>query len=316
MFFASYFVFAESNNLGNIVYPIMELGDCQSKEDCRVFCDQLENMESCVNFAQNNNLISIGEAVKARKIAKLKKGPGKCATYDSCEQYCEDEDNIKECLLFAQKYNLMSREELEKANKIVELFEKRKTPKGCKIKKECEAYCERIENFEECFSFAKEAGLLSSDEIEKIEKALKVNSSNCDLDGFCLEKDVHSKSTGSSRNDVDGSYSELPVDSSYNSKLPEQLLENAQGDDNTDASEKISPENNIDKTPIPSVVERDLFSENNISNTDSSKDSLTNECMKEIYGSDVLEKIASGSFVVPIDMKERIDLCVVEKNAI
>lgn len=306
IFFASYFVFAQNNNLKNISYPILELGNCQSREDCRAFCDKLENMERCLSFAQNNNLSTIEETIKAKKIVKMKKGPGKCVTYDFCEQYCENENNTKECLLFAKKNNLMSLDELDEANKVIGYIEKGKTPKGCKTKKECEIFCDNQKNFEECFSFAKEKGLLNVDEIEKAEKALKANSD--------FKNNAPSSSSESNKNGAGSSYSELPVDSSYNPKSSDQILKNNQEKNNADSSLQVLPENNKSQSPKLPDGERDLFSENNNSNTDASNNSFANECMKEIYGSDVLEKIVSGSFAPPSDMKEKIDLCVQEKN--
>ena len=38
-----------------IVYPVKELGGCADKDTCKVYCEEPGNMQSCLNFAENNN---------------------------------------------------------------------------------------------------------------------------------------------------------------------------------------------------------------------------------------------------------------------
>ncbi len=156
----------------DIVFPVQELGNCKNQKDCRTYCDKPQNIEVCVSFAEEHNLISNEEAKKAKAfINSGKKGPGGCNSKDACEEYCDDSSNIEECVDFAEKNNLMSQDELEEAKKVKEALKKgAKLPGGCKTKKECEKYCSDDKNFEECVSFAEKAGFILKEEAEMAKK--------------------------------------------------------------------------------------------------------------------------------------------------
>ena len=42
----------------DIVHPVAQLGNCKSETECRLYCDNPENMELCLVFAKKHNLIS------------------------------------------------------------------------------------------------------------------------------------------------------------------------------------------------------------------------------------------------------------------
>lgn len=171
-----YFAIA-SAQIENIKFPVEELGGCTSKENCHKYCELPGNMQTCLNFAEKNGLMSKEELSEARKfIAAGGKGPGGCTSKESCESYCNDGGNIRECVSFAEKNGLMSQEELVEARKIVKALDSgAKLPGGCRNKQECEAYCSggNPNNMKECIEFARTAGLMSEREIEESEKILK-----------------------------------------------------------------------------------------------------------------------------------------------
>ena len=72
-------VFAQGIAEGDIQYPIIELGGCEDQMDCGFYCDKQENMQACINFAEENNLMSEGEIEIAKNfIAAGSNGPGSC----------------------------------------------------------------------------------------------------------------------------------------------------------------------------------------------------------------------------------------------
>ena len=102
----SFFVIAEAKSESDIQFPITELGSCKDKAGCKNFCDNKENIEKCVSFAKEHNLISPEEAEKAERFAQIGKGPGGCEGR-ACETYCEDLSHADECLSFAKKHRFI-----------------------------------------------------------------------------------------------------------------------------------------------------------------------------------------------------------------
>lgn len=159
----------------DIQYPIKELGGCKNKSDCKKYCDNPKNIESCLDFAEKQNLMSEGELESAKKfIASGKKGPGGCTTKDSCENYCNDLKNIDECLTFAEKSGIMGQKEFEEAKKVKLALEKgAKLPGGCTNKKGCDDYCSNSDNIEECVNFAETAGFMPEEELREAKKVVE-----------------------------------------------------------------------------------------------------------------------------------------------
>lgn len=156
-----------------IKYPIAELGNCADKASCGAYCDKPKNEESCLNFAEQNNLMSKEEVKVAKNfIASGDKGPGGCTSKESCESYCDDVSRIDECVSFAEKNNLMPPEELAEAKKIQAAVARGVKPPPCKNKEQCDAYCEDSDHMEECINFATEAGFIQGKELEDAQKML------------------------------------------------------------------------------------------------------------------------------------------------
>ncbi|MBM3251016.1 MAG: hypothetical protein FJZ07_02165 [Candidatus Nealsonbacteria bacterium] len=158
----------------DIVFPVAELGGCESETECKSYCDNPENMEVCISFAEKHNLISKSELEKAKKfIAIGKQGPGNCDSAASCEAYCNDITNIEECLAFAEQSGLMPPEELAEARKVKAALDAGAVlPGGCSTKDQCEVYCENPNNMEECLAFGEAAGLIPPEELAEAKKVL------------------------------------------------------------------------------------------------------------------------------------------------
>ena len=160
--------------LAAIQFPVAELGNCGSKEECKTYCDEPDNIEACISFAEENNLMPAKEIEHAKKfLAAGAKGPGGCTSKNSCESYCNNPDNIETCVTYAEENGLMDGEELAEARKVRDAIRKGVKPPPCGGKKECDAYCESPENMPACIEFASAAGLMSEEEQRNAQQMLQ-----------------------------------------------------------------------------------------------------------------------------------------------
>lgn len=173
----------------SISYPVAELNNCQDREDCRQYCDNLAHTKDCLDFAESNNLFASAELEEARKVVNaLEQGletPGNCQSKTECHAYCSEGGNARECLNFGKEVGLLSQEEITEAEKIIPFLEKGETPGGCGCKAECEAYCSGDEHKEECIAFALKAGLMTEEEAELVEKTGGKGPGGCQSEEEC-----------------------------------------------------------------------------------------------------------------------------------
>ncbi len=161
-------------DISDVKYPVSQLGNCKSETECRSYCDKPENVEACLNFAEQNNLMPKEEIEMAKKFAAAgNKGPGGCTGKDSCETYCNDISHIDECVSFAEQNNLMPPDELHEAQKVRDAIKRGVKPPACGSKKSCDSYCEDPSHMEECITFASEAGLMDNKELGDAQKMLQ-----------------------------------------------------------------------------------------------------------------------------------------------
>ena len=98
--------------LAKISYPISDLGNCDSRDACKLYCDVAENRDACFAYAQKTGLMT-KEKVNAAKLVLSKKGPGSCGSREECLTYCSDSSHQDECLAFAQSHNVLGRDRTE-----------------------------------------------------------------------------------------------------------------------------------------------------------------------------------------------------------
>ena len=165
---------AAANPLATLNYPIKELGDCASEKACKTYCESSANMERCIVFAEEHNLLPREEIARGKKFIEVVKGgggPNGCKTENECESYCNDVSHINECVAFAEEHNFLGEKELAEAKKVKAVIDSgKKFPGDCRNKKACEAYCQSPDNIDECFAFAKETGFMSEEELKQAEK--------------------------------------------------------------------------------------------------------------------------------------------------
>ncbi|HEX9722064.1 MAG TPA: hypothetical protein VGA53_02265 [Candidatus Paceibacterota bacterium] len=187
----AYAVFAQEEP--DIEFPVAELGNCQSKEECKAYCDEIEHIAQCVDFAERHGLMHGVELEEAKKVAHaLSQGaqlPGGCRGKEECEVYCSEPTHIEECLAFAEAAGFMSAEELEDARRVAPLMARGEMPGGCRSREECEAYCSQDSHTEECVTFFQKAGFMTAEEAEMFRKTGGRGPGDCkgreECDAFC-----------------------------------------------------------------------------------------------------------------------------------
>ncbi|MBI2042386.1 MAG: hypothetical protein HYT21_01355 [Candidatus Nealsonbacteria bacterium] len=154
-------------------FPVAELGNCQSEGECRDYCEIPANAEPCLDYAEEHNLLSREEIDGARQMLSLVeggRGPGGCRGEQECENYCDSPDNMEECIVFARDNGLLAPDELEEIEMVLQAIRQGATPPDCRGKTECDEYCSRPENLEECIEFGTAAGFIAPEEAEMIRK--------------------------------------------------------------------------------------------------------------------------------------------------
>ena len=108
-----------SSNPFDIQFPVKELGNCKDQATCKVYCDEPQNSDACLAFAEKNNLMPKEDIEMAKKFKdKGLVGPGGCKGQAECDTYCGNPDNMSECISFAEKNDLMPPEQLKEARKV------------------------------------------------------------------------------------------------------------------------------------------------------------------------------------------------------
>ena len=174
----------------DIVFPVAELEECANEQQCREYCDDSANIDQCLAFAEQYNLLSSTEIERARKFQNVGgMGPGGCTSEVECRTYCDDISNIEECLAFAEQNGFMDERELEEARRVAEaLRQGAQLPGGCTSKDECETYCGDPENMRECIVFAEQAGFISEEELREAKQVLRALDAGVSFPGGCRGK--------------------------------------------------------------------------------------------------------------------------------
>jgi len=176
-FFALSILFIGSVNAQNpfnIEFPIPELGNCSSIEDCRAYCDEPTNGQACFEWAQDQG-IDVGSRVEVPNEG----GPGGCRGHEECEAYCSQPTNEVECIEFAVESGHITPEEAQRAL--------RGGPGGCRGEEECDAFCSQPANDAVCIEFAVENGRITSEEAQR---ALRGGPGGCrgheECEAYCM----------------------------------------------------------------------------------------------------------------------------------
>lgn len=164
------FVVIHAQNPFEISYPVVELGNCASQEECKAYCDNSDNHVVCMDWAASHGFATEGEANRVRVMREIQEtgempdsyGPGGCKTPQECDAFCRIEENLRMCLQYSVANGYMPQEEMDK---IIAKAEKG-GPGGCKSKQECDSFCKNPDNVEQCMSFVVEEGKITREEAD------------------------------------------------------------------------------------------------------------------------------------------------------
>ena len=112
---------------------------------------------------------------------------GGCTDREDCEEYCNDDANIDACIAFAEANGLLEEEDRERFEKFKEIGQT--GPGGCTTMRECEAYCDSLQNVNECLAFAEEHGFLDDEDLEDARMVQQALQNGASLPGGCTDKD-------------------------------------------------------------------------------------------------------------------------------
>lgn len=184
----------EALALGSIVIDDAGPGGCDSQESCHAYCEDIGNIQECIAFAEEHDILPEDELKVAQRVAAAVESgvelPGGCSTKEECEMYCENPANIGQCLAFAEETGFLTGEELEEARKIADYVDAGgELPGGCISKDQCEAYCDSDAHIDECVAFAIDAGFVSDEEAEMMRKTGGRGPGGCrgqdECEAFC-----------------------------------------------------------------------------------------------------------------------------------
>ncbi len=175
-------------------------GGCTGKDACEQYCNEINNIDKCISFAEKNNLLPPAELEEAKKVqAAIARGvkPPPCGNKNACDAYCEEPEHMEECITFGAEAGFIQGKELEDAQKMLQAIKKGVKPPPCKGKEACDEYCSTPENMEVCMNFAMEAGFMNEQEktdSQKMLQAIKkgVKPPNCkgkeECDVYCSQE--------------------------------------------------------------------------------------------------------------------------------
>jgi hypothetical protein len=146
--------FAQTEGTAGATFPIVELGNCESREACKLYCDEATHKDACFAYAKKVGLMS-SEKIEAAKKILSKKGPGGCNSKDSCKAYCADSAHAEECLTFAESHKIITTEKVDLIKRVVQ----GEAPGACKSPQTCKMYCSDPAHRDECRAFAEANGL-------------------------------------------------------------------------------------------------------------------------------------------------------------
>ncbi len=147
--------------LNQLTFPIPELGNCASREECKEYCDNPANREACQSFAEEQGLVEPKEppAELEFPIAEL----GNCASVEECDAFCRRPENKDKCLEYAKATDMEEYFEDEfgegKEEGMPEISFPIAELGNCGSVEECDAYCSRPENKDKCLEYARATGM-------------------------------------------------------------------------------------------------------------------------------------------------------------
>jgi len=301
-------------------------GGCDGKDGCDAYCNNMDNMDECVSFAEKNNLMPAKELEEAKKVqAAIKRGvkPPACGNKNACDAYCEESNHMEECINFGVEAGFIQGEELENAQKMLSALKRGIKPPPCKGKDACDEYCSNPDNMEICMNFAMEAGMMSDQEKENSQKMLQaikkgVKPPKCrgqqECDAYCQSEEHMDECINFSvaAGMMDEKQAEMAKKT--RGKGPGGCMGKEACDafcqNNQEECFKFGVENGMIPQEELQRMEQDKA---NFKQTFNNLPPEVETCLKESIGSEQVEKFKSGGIMPQKEMGEGMRVCF-EKN--
>lgn len=163
------------------IFPVEELGNCQTVAECANFCKKDGNLPQCMEFVKKYQITK--DDVLTFTISEL----GNCQMGSDCRNFCNRDENITKCIDFADKYDLLSTSNLELAQKFTKAVGAGGGPGGCKSLEQCERYCDDNSHTNECLDYVGKKELLPIDELNKVRKVAEGFRQGVETPGKCRD---------------------------------------------------------------------------------------------------------------------------------
>lgn len=140
-----------------VTFPVVELGSCANFSECRSYCEDPVNQNTCVDFSKKKGFYKEEQAGQDSQFwQRTKTGLG-CDSMESCQAFCEQSANFDKCNSFAKKQG-MSGGHIDDPSK-AQILEKAKSVLGCTSYESCRSLCENPASAQKCSDFARQVGL-------------------------------------------------------------------------------------------------------------------------------------------------------------
>lgn len=90
----------------NITFPIAELGNCGSVQECKDYCNEVANQQACMDFAKARGIKRKEQKGLSSELIEKAKSYLGCESAQSCREFCQQEVNFEKCSTFARENKL------------------------------------------------------------------------------------------------------------------------------------------------------------------------------------------------------------------
>lgn len=139
-----------------VTFPVDELGGCENYSECRTYCEDPLNFDTCISFAKAKGFYEGEEEGEIKTLLSKARTSLGCGTVDECRSYCEQEENFDKCHSFATSNGLTGGYVHDTDSG--EFLAKAKEALGCKSYNSCLNFCDNPANRDQCSKFAAEVG--------------------------------------------------------------------------------------------------------------------------------------------------------------
>ena len=298
-------------------------GNCEGKDACETYCNDMGNIDECISFAEKNDLIPPEELQEAKKVqSAIRRGvnPPACGNKRACDVYCETPEHMEECIAFGIEAGFIQGKEAEDAQKMLEAVKRGVKPPPCRGREACDEYCSSPDNMEVCMNFAMEAGFMSEEEkadsqkmLEALRKGIKPppckGREDCDV--YCGQEEHLAECMN------------FAVAAGFMSEEDALMVRKTGGKGPGDCKGKEECEafcNNPDnqETCFNFAKEHGLIPEEDLQRMEQGKQQLQQslqqapqeviDCLQEKVGADMVEKMKSG-VMPPRDIGDKMQEC-------